>query len=387
MRGVDRRQATALLSCLSCLSCSALPLARAAPLNAGVSARDIVIGQTITLQDGKNAHGVATLDGVRLYVDALNAKGGVHGRQLTLRVLDDKNTAAQAEANAKQLIDEGAFLLFGPIEGGPSTAVAKVASAMNVPLFGPMAGPPTLRRPHLPMVFPVRAEHREEFRALMKHGAAQGKRTVAFMHADSDGGRQHLENVKLIAAELGLTVSKALPFKGDITDDGLQAMVASLASDPPDMLFNHGSPGVYQRFIAQARAAGVRTALMGVNSGSSQIMAHLGELARGMVFTQVVPSPWERKHAISREYQEATQASQRSVALSYGALEGFATAKALTLALKAVGRDLTRARLLATLSNAQFDLGGIKLSYKPGDHEGSRFVDLSLVNRDGRFMH
>ncbi len=381
MRGVDRRKATALLTC------AALPTSNAAPTNPGVTARDIVIGQTITLQDGKNAHGVATLNGVQLYFDAVNARGGVHGRQITLRVLDDKNTPTQAEANAKQLVDEGALLLFGPIEGGPSTAVAKVASAMSVPLFGPMAGPPTLRRPHQPMVFPVRAEHRDEFRALMKHGAGQGKLTVGFMHADSDGGRQHLENVKLIAAELGLTVTKALPFKGDITDDALQAMAFGLAAQAPAMLFNHGSAGVYQRFIVKARAAGVRTALMGVNSGSSQIVEYLGELARGMVFTQVVPSPWERKHAISREYQQATREAKRVVPLSYGALEGFATAKALTLALKAVGRELTRARLLATLGNAQLDLGGIKLTYKPGDHEGSRFVDLSLVNRDGRFIH
>lgn len=383
MSGIHRRSATALLAGV------VLPASRAAtpPPNPGVSAREVVIGQTITLQDGKNAHGVATLDGVQLYIDALNAAGGVHGRQIVLRVLDDQNKSAQAETNAQKLIDDGAFLLFGCIEGGPSTAVAKIASAANVPLFGPMAGPPTLRRPHLPMVFPVRAEHREEFRALMKHGASQGKRTVAFMHADSDGGRQHLDNVNIIAAELGMSVKLALPFKGDINDEGIDALVASLAKAEADMLFNHGSAGIYQRLLAKIKAAGLRTALMGVNSGSSQIVTHLGELARGMVFAQVVPSPWERKHAVSREYQDATRAAKRSVALSYGALEGFATAKALAVALKAAGRDLTRARLLAALANAQFDLGGIKLSYKPGDHEGSRFVDLSLVNREGKFMH
>ena len=54
--------------------------------------------------------------------------------------------------------------------GGPSTAVAEVATELKVPFFGPMAGSPTLRRPHLAYVFPVRAEHREEFRALMAWG-------------------------------------------------------------------------------------------------------------------------------------------------------------------------------------------------------------------------
>ena len=57
----------------------------------------------------------------------------------------------------------------------------------------------------------------------------------------------------------------------------------------------------------------------------------LGPLAQGMVFAQVVPSPWERKHAISREYQEAMAKGRPGMALSYGSLEGFLTAKALVL--------------------------------------------------------
>lgn len=92
-------------------------------------------------------------------LDQANRRGGVHGRTIALKVLDDDNKSAQAEANARALVQEHkAFVLFGPIEGGPSTAVMKVATELQVPLFGPMAGPPTLRVPHNPMVFPVRAE-------------------------------------------------------------------------------------------------------------------------------------------------------------------------------------------------------------------------------------
>jgi branched-chain amino acid transport system substrate-binding protein len=34
-----------------------------------------------------------------------------------------------------------------------------------------------------------------------------------------------------------------------------------------------------------------------------------------------------------------------------------------------------------------FELGGVRVSYGPGNHEGSHFVDLSLVSRDGQFIH
>lgn len=353
----------------------------------GVGAAEIVIGQNITLQGGKNRYGVAALDGIKLHFDAVNATGGVHGRKLLLRTLDDENAAATAEANARKLLAEGAFILFASQEGGPSTAVAKVAEELRVPFFGPMAGSPNLRRPHSPMVFPVRAEHRDEFRALMAWGQRTGLKTVGLFHADSDVGRAHLENVRNAAAELGMSVALTLPFKSDVSDAQLDAMASRIADAPPDMIFNHGSAGVYGKLIAKARKTRIKTTFMSVNSGSTQLAADLGPLAHGMVFAQVVPSPWERKHAISREFQEAMTKSRPGVALSYGGLEGYLTAKALVMALQASGRTLTRASFISTLERSNFDLGGMSVRYSNQSHDGSGFVDLSMYSRDDRFIH
>lgn len=355
--------------------------------DAGITPTEIVVGNTITLQGGKNDYGVAALSGMTLFFDNLNAAGGVNGRRIVPKTLDDDNKPATAETNARQLVQSGVFLLFGPIEGGPSTAVMKAAVELKVPLFGPMAGPPGLRRPLQPMVFPVRAEHREEFRALMTWGKSTGLKTVGFFHADSDGGRQHLQNVRLIAQELGLEVVLPLPVKSDAKPEDFDAMVAQLQARRPDMVLNHGSPTAYQALIIRARKAGLNTTFMGVNSGSSQLARNLGPLAQGMVFAQVVPSPWERKREIAREYQDAMRKARPDAEFSYGALEGYMTAKALALALKAAGRDLSRAGLIKVLESTSFDLGGVKLRYSPTEHEGSGFVDLAMVSREGRFIH
>ena len=353
----------------------------------GVSDTQIVIGQSIALEGGKNSYGLAAAEGAKLYFDMVNAAGGVHGRKIVLDVLDDNNKAADAEANARKLIANGVFILFGSIEGGPSTGVMKAANELRVPFFGPMAGSPTLRRPFSPYVFPVRAEHRDEFRALMTWGKRIGLKTVGFLHAESDVGLSHLENVKLIAAELGLTVNAAIPLKNAPSDADIDAMVKAIGEKKPDIFFNHGSGSVYQKIIAKAKAARLTTNFMGVNSGSTQIAKGLGELASGIVFAQVVPNPLERKHLISREFQDAALKADFRQGLSYGALEGFLTAKVLVLGLKGSGRDLTRAGLVRTLEAANFELGGVTLSYSPKTHEGSRFVDLSMVSRDGRFVH
>ena len=50
------------------------------------------------------------------------------------------------------------------------------------------------------------------------------------------------------------------------------------------------------------------------------------------------------------------------------------------------GDRLSRARLVQVLEAADIDLGGLSLRYRPGDHEGARFVDLAIVTRDGGFL-
>jgi ABC-type branched-subunit amino acid transport system substrate-binding protein len=282
---------------------------------------------------------------------------------------------------------EGAFILFGSLEGGPSVAVMKVASELNVPFIGPMAGSPTLRQPHQPYVFPVRAEHRDEFQALMAWGRSTGLKSVGFIHSDSPVGEGHLQNVRLLASQQGLEVRLTLPFKGELSDAQIDDMVRQIADKKPDMVFNHGSSGMYARLIRKARNAGLKTLFMGVNSGSTQIAQSLGGLANGMVFSQVVPNPRERKHPISREFQDAWQKAEANTNYSYGALEGYMTAKALVMALRAAGPELTRISLLKALNSARFDLGGVMIRYSSKDHEGSRFVDLSIVAQDGRFLH
>jgi ABC-type branched-subunit amino acid transport system substrate-binding protein len=365
-----------------------LPLAPAKADN-GVTAQQLLIGQTITLQGGKNDYGVAVQEGITAVIRDTNARGGVNRRLLRLVTLDDDNRNEQAEANARTLITrDKVFMLFGSIEGGPSSAVAKVAAEASVPFFGPMAGSPILRRPHQPWVFPVRAEHREEFRSLLQHAKSIGETRVAFVRSDSQTGRDHLENVKLLCRELGLELVLDLPFKSDVTDAQLAEMADRIGKAKVQTVFNHGGIGVYARLVRAGRAQGLRTSFNAVNSGAAQLAKQLGDLAPGMVFSQVMPSPWERKWAVTREYQELFAKTWPGHEFSYGSLEGFVTARALVEALRAAGPNPTRAGFAQGLyANGGLDIDGLVLTYQPGVHAGMGLVDLSIVTREGRFRH
>lgn len=354
----------------------------------GVTEKQLLIGQTISLQGGKNDYGVAVLEGVQAALAQANTNGGVNGRQLVLKVRDNDNQSARAEADARSLVtQEKVFIVFGSIEGGPSTAVMKATNELNVPFFGPMAGSPELREPHQPLVFPVRAEHKDEFRALMAQARGQGIQRVAFVRSDSGTGEKHLRNVQALAQETGVQLVADLHFKPDIDGVGIDAMAQAIGKSGAQMVFNHGGIGMYEKLIRRTAALGIKTQFYGVNSGSTELAAHLGVLAHGMIFAQVMPSPWERKSSITRAYQEAFARHKPGVAFSYGSLEGYVTGRALVEAIKRAGPSPTRASFVAGLRNTTLVVEGLRIAYGDKRNTGLRLVDLSIVTQQGEFHH
>lgn len=350
-------------------------------------AQDIVIGQSISLQDGKNAYGTGAMQGIQLYFKIANEAGGIGGRKLVLKTLDDKGKAAVAEENARKLLADGATILFGSIEGGPSMAVAKVAQEKKVALFGPMAGAPGLRQPHKPYIFPVRAAHRSEFRKLLSHAVMASWPSFAFFHADNDNGRQHLSNVKLEAESTGAKLVLAMPYKDDITDAQLDAYVEKMRAAKVQAVLNHGSPLLLERLVLRAKALSFHPAFLAVNSGSSEVAQHLGKQAHGLMFAQIVPPPTAQKFPIVREFQEAWNKHNRGKPYGYGALEGYITSKALAQALTRT-KGSTDPEVLATaLYSAPISFGGFTATYSPGAHTGSMYVDTTVVDYSGKHLY
>jgi hypothetical protein len=68
-------------------------------------------------------------------------------------------------------------------------------------------------------------------------------------------------------------------------------------------------------------------------------------------------------------------------------MEGFISAKVLVEGLRRAGRNLTREGLIRGLeSMKKVDLGGVMVTYGPDDHSGSEFVELTMIDKQGRFI-
>jgi hypothetical protein len=71
----------------------------------------------------------------------------------------------------------------------------------------------------------------------------------------------------------------------------------------------------------------------------------------------------------------------------FSSMEGFLSARILVEGLRRAGRGLTRDGLVASLETLRnFDMGGFTVNYTPESHEGSRYTDLTLISKGGRFV-
>ena len=347
----------------------------------------IVIGQSIALTGGLAELGLAVNKGVKLHLDQINAAGGISGQQIQIKTLDDAGKAEKAAENVRTLIERDRVVaIFAGIEGGPCTSALKVAVELKTPFIACMTGSPAMRETQDPHVFTVRAPHLAEFARIVEIATSYGYTKFGFLHADSDNGRQHLANVNRLLSERKLPPAKAFVLAKDVKPDALAK--ALLASDV-QVMFNHGAYDFYADMIMQARkTAPNKVNFFAINSGIAQLASKLGVTGKGITFTSVVPFPSSGREAIAREFRKLYTAAYPKETPTLGAMEGYISAKVLTESLKRAGARPTRESLTQAMDKlGTINLGNFAVTFTPGNHIGSTFVDTAVIAGDGRFVH
>lgn len=102
------------------------------------------IGLSASLTGVDREFGVLAEGVVNAAVDAINARGGVDGRQIALIVEDDGSETATAQAAVQALIADDVVAIVGPFLSGQTAAVLRDAESAQVPLLSPSATAATL---------------------------------------------------------------------------------------------------------------------------------------------------------------------------------------------------------------------------------------------------
>jgi ABC-type branched-subunit amino acid transport system substrate-binding protein len=324
-------------------------------------------------------------NGVKAYLDSVNEKGGVHGRKIELLTLDDGYEPTRAAPNTKKLIeDEKVFALLAYV-GTPTMAAAMpIHTQAKVPLVGPFTGAEILRQPFNRYIFHVRASYYDETDSIVEQVVSIGGKNIAVFYQNDSYGQAGLKGVELATQKRFMKISAMGTVERNTSD--VTAAVKAISAVKPDAVVMISAYASCAEFIRQMKKAGSGATFYNVSFVGSKALADaLGKEGTGVAISQVVPFPWGTAVPVVKEYQQLS-AKAGHTDYNFSAIEGFLVAKVFVEGLKRTGRDLSREKFIDAMEKLDVDVGGFYIHYSPKNHAGSKFVDLTIIGREGKFL-
>jgi len=372
-------------------------LAGAAALAAGAAApwvraqgdEVIRLGQTVALTGPLGDIGVAMHRGSKICFDAINAQGGVHGRRIELVARDDGYDVRRALDNiAGFLKDESIFGLFSCMGTPIIEGMLPLIRNTDVPCFSPLTGASSARPADMRNVLNVRASYPEEAERLVEHLATINLKRIAVAYQNNSFGKEVLQAAEAAMQRYHVQKVAAASIQNDASDAGAAAKTIGAAQPEAVLLGLAGKPTVGFVKAIRAERKGIPLYALSV-MGSAGTLKALGDDGVGIAVSQVVPMPNSQVVPVVRDFAQAWRAKPEAAAIepSHLALEGYINARVFIEALKRAGRNLTRKAFLdAAWSIKRVDIGGFDLNFQQPGRNASRFIELTMIGRNGRFI-
>ena len=241
------------------------------PDDGAASGDTIKIGLLANTSGSDAMYGNAVKNGVMLYIDKVNAEGGVNGKQIEVIAYDEKGDATEAMTAFNRLVDDGVTAVIGSVLTAPTIAVADLTYEINMPQItaSATAAGVTVLDPEDPdseirtnvfrscFIDPFQGEKMAEY-AKEKLGAS----TAAVIFETGNDYSEGLKDAFVAKCEeLGITVTSAQAYSAG--DKDFKAQMTTIASENPDVIF---SPNYYEddaMIVTQAREVGVTGTFLG----------------------------------------------------------------------------------------------------------------------------
>ena len=370
----------------ACLGASLLACAGAAAAQTA-TANDIVVGASLPLSGPNAAAGQEGRAVLNAYFDSINQAGGIDGRPLRLNALDDAFNPQKAADNARQLIDAKAVALVNCWGTSSCSAMVPVANQAGIPLVGGIAGGGTLRSAPGRYAFNIRASTSAEIDTMVRHMARIGQKSIAVVYQDDAFGKGSQAAANAVFQQHKITPVAELAVAADGANAG--DVATALAALPAlNGIIVLASPPATIGLVTQARQSGLRTQFYNLAAQASQtVVQGLGANTAGVVFATLVPSPWRSTIALVQQYQRLVGTTTGKPTYSYLGMEVFLNAHVLVEGLRKAGRGVQRDTLTAALDSlGEQQYGPMTLRFAPGQHDGSSYVGLALIDRRGHFI-
>ena len=353
----------------------------------GISDERILFGQSAAFSGPAQELGKNMRVGIEVAFQEANARGGVHGRQLTLFSLDDAYEPEAAIANTRRLIEqEGVFALIGAVGTPTSLSATPVAAAAGVPYIAPFTGAAFLREARWQNVINLRASYNQETEAMVARLTTDlGIKRIAVIYQDDSFGQagyrgvlQALERRSMEPVVIGVYPRNTTAVK---------TALLTLRGAAPDAVILVGAYHPVATLIAWARHTGLDPVFMTISFvGSNALAKELGRAGAGVFVTQVVPFPTNDIPRVGIAYRRALATYAPEATPGFVSYEGYLAGRLAIAALERCGREVDRARFLKSLRGTDtIDLDGFELRYGENDNQGSDAVFLTVISSDGSY--
>ena len=351
----------------------------------GVTDEEILLGTHSAFSGPLAPWGQASLASAEAYFAAVNAAGGVHGRQIRLIKEDHGYEVARATAAGEKLvIDDGIFAMFAALGTPHNNAVLPLQEEFGVPNIFPLSAARSMEGE---IAFQGLSSYYEQ----IQKGTAYfvdnlGIATPCIVYLETDFGRESRDALNDVAAELGLEVKATAPHQPRDTDfvgsllrlqrEGCdfivlgvnfpeaiaaKATATQLGYDVPMM----GSTAIFEdAVILIAAQQGILPALEGLYAAGAWIS-----------ITDAV-----RRSPAAAEFQAAWMESTGGP-VTGAAIIGRVGAEFVVSALTNAGPQLTGESFLAALESTSIEniFTGGTVAFGKGGRKGSSDVFLSKI--------
>jgi branched-chain amino acid transport system substrate-binding protein len=344
----------------------------------------IILGQSAAFTGPAAELGIQFNHGAKLWFEQVNAQGGIGGKTIEIKSLDDGYEPDRCAANTQKLIAEDVHALFGYIGTPTSLAALPLLTKAQVPFIAPFTGAMGLREPFNKLVFHLRASYNDETALIVRQLTNLGLKKIAVFYQNDAYGKAGLDGVVLALDKLGLKPVAQATVERNSVD--VASAVRTINAAAPDAVVQISAYRSCAAYIRSARAAGYGGTFFNVSFVGTQALAdELGKDGAGVVVSQVVPSPYSATRPIAREFADAVKKAG-NVQVNYSSMEGYLAAKVVTEGLKRAGSRIgSREALIQGLEAiGSQSMVGFQVNFSASNHVASSFVELSMLTGDGR---
>ncbi|ABC28486.1 Serine/threonine protein kinase [Hahella chejuensis KCTC 2396] len=364
----------------------------------GVSEERVSLGMSAAFSGGARELGRAMQLGVDLRIREINEQGGIHGRYIELRALDDGYEPVAARHNAERFIQpDGVFAMLGNVGTPTAEAILPVALQDRTIVFGTFSGAALLRKsPPERYVFNYRASYEDETSALIRYFVEEKEvdpRMIAVFYQDDGYGLDGLKGVEDALSDYGVRPHEIAKFSYQRNTAQIEGAAQGMLGRLSDIqavvaISTYTASARMTKRLRQAGFTGpfANVSFVGARALAEQFKELGAEYGEGVIVSQVAP-PYDSYATGVLRYREALSRFYPNEQPDFISLEGYIVATLFFHALEKAGRHFDTESLVNTLESFDgVDLGiGETITFRASNHQGSHRVWGTQLNRDGAF--